>query len=420
MRARLLTPLLVALLVAGLSSARLGATDGYFSHGFGTQSKAMAGAGVALVFGAMTPATNPASLVFDGKGIDFGVGIFAPSREYDVTGKPSGYPGTFGLAPGVVKSDSPAFLLPHAGLNWQIGKAATFGLAMYGNGGMNTNYNAPTFGITPTGVNLMQMFIAPTLAMKVAPGQGIGVTPILGYARFEAKGLAAFSAFSSDPAKLTNNNVSSAFGGGVRIGYLGEVSRYLSIGAAYQTRIYMGKFDKYAGLFAQAGGFDVPSNWTVGFAVKPNDKIDVAFDVQQVRYSEINSIGNQMLPNLAQSRLGTDNGAGFGWNDMTTIKTGLQYRASGGWTWRGGYSYGKQPIPSSEVMFNILAPGVIQNHASFGFSKEVGPGKAFNAAVTRAFATSVSGPNPLEAPGAQQIKLTMSQWDVEFGLSIKF
>ena len=86
--------------------------------------------------------------------------------------------------------------------------------------------------------------------------------------------------------------------------------------------------------------------------------MDIAVDVQQVLYSGVASVGNPLLPNLMQSPLGTDGGAGFGWEDMTTIKGGVQLRAGEGWTWRAGYSYGSQPIPESEVLFNILAPGV--------------------------------------------------------------
>jgi len=33
---------------------------------------------------------------------------------------------------------------------------------------------------------------------------------------------------------------------------------------------------------------------------------------------------------------------------------------------------------------------------------------------------SVSGPNPLEAPGAQQIQLKMHEWEIEFGYSFGF
>ncbi len=408
--------------VAGLAAApaSLQATDGYFSHAFGTKSSGMAGAGVAVPLGPMSPATNPALLARTTPGLDFGVGLFNPNRQYEVKGNPSGYPGTFGLAPGTVESGSSLFFMPHFGYSKAVGGSSVFGLALYGNGGMNTNYDAKTFGFAPTGVNMSQLFVAPTWAVKLGDHHAIGVTGILGYQMFKAEGLQAFGMFSSDAANLTNNDTDSSFGAGVRVGYHGQLSKYVSIGASYQSKMFMSEFDKYKGLFAEQGDFDVPSNWTVGIGLKPAEHVDVAIDVQQVRYSEVASVGNPLLPNLMQAPLGADGGAGFGWHDVTTIKAGLQYRAGGGWTWRAGYSYGEQPIPSSEVLFNIIAPGVIEQHATFGFSKESAGGKSFDVAVTRAFNKDVTGPNPLEVPNLQSITLSMDQWVFTVGYSVSF
>lgn len=398
------------------------ATDGYFLHGYGTGQKGMAGAGVALLFGPMDAATNPASGVFSGPGLVFGVAAFSPDRQFEVTGSPSGYPGTFGLKPGTVASDSKWFPVPHFGVTWKLGDKAAFGLAMYGNGGMNTTYNQAVFyGSSPTGVNLSQMFFAPNISTKFGGGKhAVGASVLLAYQRFDAKGLEAFSMFSSAPTKLTNNPPDNSYGVGVRVGYLGQLSRYLSVGASYQSRTKMSAFSNYAGLYAEQGGFDVPSNWVAGVAIKPSPAVDIALDVQGIRYSEVKSIANPMLPNLQTAQLGNANGAGFGWQDMTTVKMGVQFRSGHGLTWRGGYSYGASPVQPSEVMFNILAPGVIEQHVTGGLSKTFGNGHALHLAVTKALSNSVTGPNPLEVPNGQQVKLTMSQWDLEFGYSIKF
>ncbi len=421
MRVRALIGLLVVGLVAAATSRPVLATDGYFSLGFGTQSKGLAGAGVALPLGPLSPATNPAATVLSGPGLDVGVGLFNPNRQYNVIGNPSMYPGTFGLAPGVVKSDKPYFPIPHVGFTMKLGANSVFNVAMYGNGGMNTTYNAPTFGVSPAGVNLSQMFVAPTFATAFGGGKhAIGVSALLAYQWFDAKGLAAFSPFSSDPSNLTDNGTSRSLGAGVRVGYLGTWSPGLSVGASYQSRISMGAFDKYKGLYAEQGDFDIPSNWTVGIALKPSSLVDIAFDVQRINYSEVKAIANPMLPNLMQAALGAAEGAGFGWQDMTIYKVGLQHRPGGGWTWRAGYAYGKQPIPDSEVMFNILAPGVIEQHVTFGFSREVGAGKSLDFALTRALSKSVTGPNPLDVPGRQSIELKMDQWEYTIGYSVRF
>ena len=97
---------------------------------------------------------------------------------------------------------------------------------------------------------------------------------------------------------------------------------------------------------------------------------------------------------------------------MTTIKGGFQLRTGEGWTWRAGYSYGEQPIPTSEMLFNILAPGVVEQHLTAGFSKAFGT-QEVSFAVMRAFDKKINGPNTLEAPNQQTIELQMDQWEFE-------
>jgi long-chain fatty acid transport protein len=391
------------------------ATNGYFLSGVGTDHKAMAGAGVALPQGSLAAATNPAGLAFVGDRIDLGLALFNPNRDYEVTGAPSGFEGTFGLTPGKVESDSRYFPIPSAGYSRALGDAQALGVMFYANGGMNTDYPEATFYGTNAGVNLSQMFLGVTYARKLDERNALGVTPVLAYQYFKATGLQSFAGFSSDPDNLTDEGNANSFGAGVRVGYLGRWLPQLAFGASYQSRTWMTPFEEYKGLYAEEGGFDIPSSWVAGIAVTPHPMLDVAVDVQQVRYSEVKSIANPMLPNLMMAPLGDEDGAGFGWDDMTTVKAGVQVRAGNGWTWRAGYSYGQQPIAESEVMFNILAPGVIQQHATVGFSKTLPGGRDVHFALTRAFSHDVTGPNPLEAPGQQDIKLRMDQWDVEIG-----
>jgi long-chain fatty acid transport protein len=403
-----------AALMLAVAAAPAFATNGYFSAGYGTRYKGMAGAGAALHLDTLAPATNPAAMAFLGPRFDASLGLFNPNRSYTVTGNPSGYPGTFGLTPGEVESDSRYFPMPGLGANWSVGENAAFGLSLYGNGGMNTNWPTSTFYAgTPTGMNLMQMFVAPTYAVKIAGKHGLGVTALGALQWFKAEGLGSFASFSSAPTKVSDNGNSYSYGAGVRVGYLGEWSKYFSIGASYQTKVWMSEFHDYAGLFAEQGGFDIPANWVAGIAIKPNEKVDIAVDVQQVLYSGIASVGNPLLPNLMQAALGADGGAGFGWEDMTIVKGGVQLRAGEGWTWRTGYSYGKEPIPESEVLFNIIAPGVIEQHLTFGFSKLVKDTQEISLALTRAFSKKVTGANPLEVPGLQSIELKMDQWEFE-------
>ena len=66
------------------------ATNGYFAHGYGTRSKAMAGTGVAQSLDTLAPATNPAGLAGVGEQVDVGAGRFSPDRGYEVSGAATG------------------------------------------------------------------------------------------------------------------------------------------------------------------------------------------------------------------------------------------------------------------------------------------------------------------------------------------
>ena len=413
--------LLVAALVAVLALgtvATANATNGYLIHGIGTRAKALAGAGVAYPQDALAAGTNPAGMAYVGKRYDAGIGLFSPRREYRVSGFPSGPP-QFGLLPGTVQSDSELFFVPNFGANWvRGGGRSSIGLSLYGQGGMNTDYPTSTFfGSSPAGVDLSQMFIVPSYAIKDGSGfHSFGIAPILAIQFFEAQGLQAFGFFSSAPASLSNNGHDQSTGFGVRLGYLGQFSSRFWLGFTWQSEIDMDEFSDYAGLFAEQGGFDIPSNWAIGIAYELTATAVFMLDYQEILYSDIASVGNPFLPNLFAAQLGNNGGAGFGWQDMDVIKAGFQW-GSAPWTWRIGFSTGDQPIPPTEVLFNILAPGVMEEHITFGFTRDIGTSRAFSFSLMHAPSVSVSGPNPLEIPGRQTIDLEMNQWDLEFGFS---
>ena len=59
---------------------------------------------------------------------------------------------------------------------------------------------------------------------------------------------------------------------------------------------------------------------------------------------------------------------GFGWEDQTVYKLGVQYGVNNRLQVRAGYNYGKTPIPDSQVTFNLLAPATVEKHYSVGFT----------------------------------------------------
>lgn len=431
------------------------ATNGYFAHGYGTKNKALVGAGVALPQDTMIAATNPAGMVFLGERMDVGAAIFSPSpRSYTATGSTgladgdpcltAPFPCPLDIGPGgqSIESENDYFLIPHFGYNWMLDSNNSVGVTVYGNGGMNTEYKGGfalhddgtntasvtpgTYGAGTTGVDLAQLFINVSFAKKSGPHDSVGASLIAVYQTFEATGVATFAPFSSNPTKLSNNGKDSATGFGFKLGAQGEIHPGLVVATSYQSRMHMTKFEDYAGLFAEQGDFDIPPSWTIGLAWNTSPRSTLVFDIQKIYYSEVNSVGNHISQLLTQCNpgvgpggsgvgpgcLGQANGAGFGWDDMMIAKLGYQWSSGTNWIWRAGYSYGEQPIPTTEVEFNILAPAVIERHLSFGFTNKLSSNSEWNFAITHAFEKSIEGTNKFSY-GAQNIELEMSQWDVE-------
>jgi len=394
------------------------ATNGYFSHGYGTISQGMAGAGTAWSQTSIAVATNPAGMAFVGHRLDVGLQWFSPRREYQVTGGNSSPPaGTFYLQPGKVHSDSEHFFIPTFGYNRPLGRNQTLGLTIYANGGMNTDYPQSTFYAGNTGVNLEQLFISPSWTFRFSDQQSVGVAPVIAYQRFTAKGLASFAGFSSDASALSNAGRSNSWGYGIHLGWQGQVLDGLRAGVSWRSRIYMSKLHRYSGLFAQQGGFDIPMMVNAGLAWQYHGNQHLLLDMQHVWYSQVKSVGNPMLPDLALHQLGDNNGAGFGWKDMTTWKLGWQWDQSNVQSWRAGISYGRQPIPKKEVLFNILAPGVQEWHFTGGFTHRF-ESVELSGMVFYSPTKAVSGENPL-GPG-QRITLRMHQLGASLSLGWTF
>eukprot|EP00003_Mantamonas_plastica_P004247 TRINITY_DN1336_c0_g1_i2.p1 TRINITY_DN1336_c0_g1~~TRINITY_DN1336_c0_g1_i2.p1 ORF type:complete len:418 (-),score=65.50 TRINITY_DN1336_c0_g1_i2:1793-3046(-) len=393
---RLTLPLAIAAATALAPTAAF-ATNGYFSHGYGTISKGMAGAGTALSQDSIAAATNPAGMAFIGNRVDGGFEIFSPRREYTVDGSPA-QGDMFPLQPGTYKSSRDGFVIPHFGFNTQLSEVTTFGVSVFANGGMNTDYPGGTGGPFyggRTGVNMEQLFIAPTWSWEFSDNQAIGVSPVIAYQRFEAKGLQGFSGFSSAPDAVSNNGTDDAWGYGYQIGWQGEITDTLRGGVSWRNILKMNEFDKYRGLFAEQGDFDIPQMFNAGIAWSGIEDHWLLLDVQHIRYSEINSIGNPLLPNLQTAQLGSDDGAGFGWDDMTIVKLGWQWQQTPEHAWRAGVSYGESPISDEDVLFNILAPGVQEWHFTGGFTHQFTDSLALSGMAFYSPAKEVSGANPL-------------------------
>jgi long-chain fatty acid transport protein len=395
--------------LAPLAAAR--ATDGYFSEGYSTINQGMGGASIAYPRDTLAIATNPAGLITVGNRFDIGIEYFNPNRGASITGN------AFGPDESFSANGQSNYFLPSLGYSHLVTPDLALGIAAYGNGGLNTTYNTNPYGrfgaSGAAGVNLDQFFVSPTAAYQFAPGHSIGLSVNVAYQWFSSSGIAVFGPFSQTPSDLSNRSTDGAFGGGVRIGYLGHITPELSLGVFWQSQTYSQNFSKYQGLFANGGSFNAPSTYGAGAAYAITPALDVAFDVTRINYSEVASVGNGLSQLFAGNAFGSKNGPGFGWRDVTAFKLGANYRLNPEWQVRAGFAYNTQPIPSDQTFLNILAPGVVQWHLTTGASYTVPNGPEITVFGMYAPQTTVNGTGSIAAGfGGGEANIHLSEFAI--------
>ncbi|MEH6456796.1 MAG: outer membrane protein transport protein [Cocleimonas sp.] len=380
------------------------ATNGMEPTGLGQIHKAMGGATVGNPQNTTTMMSNPAAASFVADGYDAGAEIFQPNRIAT-----SSLPTGFGPGGTEYEGDAAsAFLIPEAAYKRDKGRYS-FGLAMWGNGGMNTSYKpdsplfptgapapndfAPFNGGAPstTGIDLKQLFIAPTISTKLNDNHSVGLSVNLVYQRFHATGIQAFQgdprANPTDLQAFQDPGTDTSFGIGATIGWMGKLSDTFTMGASYRLKTDMSEFDKYSGLFEGGGDLDIPAALTIGASVKVTPKTTVAVDVKQIYYSDVGAIGNS----ASAGGLGADGGAGFGWEDQTIFKIGMKTQATPKLALMAGYNKGSSPVGPEDTFFGVLAPGVVEDHLSLGFEYSLSKKSSLIGHYRHAFSNTVNG-----------------------------
>jgi long-chain fatty acid transport protein len=395
------------------------ATNGYFTIGYDTQTKGMAGIGVSdNANGPGAIAANPAEGVEAGNLVGGCMDLFVPYRS-DTNSGTSG--------PGHLQSDhfssgDHIFAVPCFGANRRLDDRTAIGVALYANGGMDTRYGSnmftPGFGpaSSPVGVALQQAFLATNYARTIGGGLTVGVAPVLVLQRMAAYGLQPFQNFSIDPTHVSNSGYSYSYGGGFKVGALWKAQPWLNFGISYQSEMWMTRFHRYAGLLAGHGSFNVPPTLTEGVTVWPVKSLAVSAEHEIIFYGMIPALANNGDRPLtkAQWQLGADNGAGFGWKTMNIFRIGTQWQATPALTLRAGFSHATDFTNNDQLLFNILAPATVKDHLAAGASYKLSDAWTVSAAYVHAFSQSFTG--PFVGDSSQSIRLNMSQNEFEAGI----
>lgn len=429
---KLVNAIKMGLIGASLLPVTSNATNGLFMSGYGTISRGMGGAQIAYPTDSLSGVANPANIAVVDRSFVIGADLFTA----DVTGQL-----------GSVSSDSKPdlfgveglFIMPAMGISIPLNEKYTFAINMVPLGGGATKYDTNFYQAAAGGdiseelaVTLIIAQTHATLAYKINKQHSIGGSLVMGLQTFQAKGIQLFDPFTQTVGTnegFSNQGYDWSLGAGLKIGWLGDFDEW-KVGASYQTKTYMQDFDSYNELFADNGNFDTPAVLGAGVSYSIEPGWDVAADITYTFYEDVKAISNPG-PNLAgdpngvldpdTQKLGLPGGLGFGWENQAVFKIGTQYRFNEKWTGRAGWNYGKSPIDeNTQMIFNLIAPAISQNHLTLGGTYSISKDMFINASYVHAFNFKQSGPTYVSDDGSNLGSMEMSQDSLGASFSMKF
>ena len=374
---------IIIILGLGMLPVILFAQTGHLMQGIGAANMSMGGASTAQpldINGALQ--WNPAAIsAFDKKILSVNAGLFFSSPSLSST-----VPTSEGPFTGVTKDDRGASVMPALAMVWgKKNSKHTFGISAFGISGFgvtfpesNTNainmpQSAGGFGRIQSDYQLLQVGL--TYSYKISEQFSIGFAPTFNYSSLEL----APNPLSSPSTTLGYpvSDKASALGFGGQFGIFYNSGKGIKLGASYKTPQTFGSFDfnnKYLdGTTAPNVKFKMnyPAILSAGIGYSKN-KIDAALDYRFVNYENTEGFKAKGWTNTASV-------AGFGWNNISIISAGIQYKGINKLPIRAGYTYSSNPISSELAFFSIPATAVIKNAFQFGFGYEFNTQLTLNA-----------------------------------------
>jgi long-chain fatty acid transport protein len=410
------------------------AADAITLAGYGPRQKALSGADVADSRDAMAMSVNPAGIVGLDRSFQFALTALMPERGYNATN-------TMILAPGDVRSANPIFPVPNGAYVAPIDAQSAWGVVGYGNGGINTGYDfghlnsanpgfGGPFGGGYTGVDLREGFVSAVYARRFGDFS-IGFAPSVAVQMLNVQGLKTLAPYSSDMFNMSDNGYDYSFGGGVRIGGEWRLSDRFRFGFAGSTPMLMTPFNKYRGVVANKGEFDIPGNITAGFAYDLTSDFTIMVDWRHIFYSA-ETLGNPSFPILPRSLGSYGFSPGFAYRDTDAEAIGAEWRLRDDLILRAAYRHSSAPYGSRDVTLDVLAPAIVAHQVSGGFSYKLTKNSSIDVSGAYGFKNTISGPEalPFLQVGGQPVLphynylSNISTWlratEVSIGFSYKF
>jgi long-chain fatty acid transport protein len=416
------------------------ATNGMNMEGYGPVSTGMGGASQAIDHGTAAMAQNPAtlSLMAPGSRFDAAFGVLGPDVASSVPGMPT------------AESGGTSYVMPAFGYAQRNG-ALTYGIGLFAQGGMGTEYGADTFLALGSGRDVRSELgvgrVLLPLSYQVTPEFAVGGTLDFMWAgldlRMAATGAqlgglvtgasgnlgAALPALGGAPwarIDFSNDNdftgEASSTGWAAKLGAVWRPMPTLTFGASYQFESSLGDMetsDNGASLSAAGGfvdygritvvDFQWPSMTAVGLAWQATPTVLLAADYKRIGWSNVMKdfkmrfdsagVGGSVSFALPQN-----------WEDEDVVNLGVAWAVNSALTLRAGVSLSDNPIPDAYV--NPLFPATEEDHYTLGFGYRFSPAHDFNASMTIAPEVKVTN--------GQGVVITHEQLNFQFMYTYRF
>ncbi|WP_300711842.1 outer membrane protein transport protein [Limnohabitans sp.] len=429
-----------ALLLASLSAH---ATNGMLMEGYGPQSLAMGGAATAFDNGTAAMMNNPATLQLGANGsrLDVALGVLGPNVKSSMTGMPT------------ASSSGTSYVMPAMG--WvRKDDRMTWGVGVFGQGGMGTEYGADTFLAMQSGKDVRSELavgrVIFPVALKVNEQLNIGASLDYSWASLDMKmaasgaqlgGMvtggsgniaAAAAGLAAAPWARIDFSNSNKFTGAAKgsgwtgkLGLVFQANKDLSLGLSHHLKTNLSDMTTTAagasmsgpGGFADAGkisviNFQMPASTTVGLAWQASPKLLVAADVKRLGWSSVMK-GFSMRYDSATMGGNVNFTMPQNWKDQTVVALGGAYQLDDVWTLRAGYNHASNPIPDGTV--NPLFPAIVKNHYTAGFGYKLSKSVSVDAAMSHAPTVTV-----VNTSGQMPLTISHSQTNYQMLLSYRY
>ena len=423
--------LYVTPLCALLAAASAHATNGMLMEGYGPISTGMGGASQAIDHGNAGMAQNPATLgmMADGTArLDVAFGILGPDVKSSIP--------AFGLT---AESGGTSYLMPAFGYTRRSG-ALTYGIGMFAQGGMGTEYeDANSFMSSGTGLPTRSELgvgnVIFPFAYQVNPNLTVGATFKFLWASLDMQMAGTIGSLSpivtggsgnlaigfasappGTPARVAFSDendftgAAKATGYGASLGATYKVNQDVMLGASYQFKSALDDMETSAtnASMSMPGmtdhgritviDFQMPSVFAVGASWQASPSLLLAADLKYIGWAD----------SMSDFKLRYDSAMGNGsvsfalpqnWDDQVVLNLGMSWKANDKLILRAGLNLADNPIPNAYV--NPLFPATVKNHATLGFGYKVSAAGDFNMSLTMAPKVTVTTPQGIDISHAQ-------------------